>query len=192
MAQNRNLRRTVASALAWATLFAVSCAPAATTDSVQSGAPVVDSIAGRLLVAAPRMPDPRFAQTVIMMVRHDSRGAMGVVVNRPIGDESAAKLLEGMGVRLDDIKSRARVRVHYGGPVQPDQGFIVHSGDYAQDGTVVVADGIYMTTDKGVLHALVNGKGPERRFIAIGYAGWAPGQLERELKRKDWIVVPTG
>jgi len=144
------------------------------------------SLAGQLLVAAPGMPDPRFAKTVIFMVRHDRDGAMGLVVNRVLGIGS-----EGAGIDAEDVDGDAKVRVHYGGPVAPRQGFVLHSGDYAEKGTVEVTDRVSMTAAAQILHAIAKGKGPNRGFLAIGYAGWAPGQLEGELARKDWLVVPS-
>ncbi len=149
------------------------------------------SLAGQLLVAAPGMPDPRFAKTVIFMVRHDRNGAMGLVVNRVIGLGSAARLLEGAGIGAEDVDRDATVRVHYGGPVEPRRGFVLHTSDYAEESTVAVTDRVSITAAEHMLHAIAKGKGPNRGFFAVGYAGWAPGQLEGELARKDWVVVPA-
>jgi putative transcriptional regulator len=150
-----------------------------------------NSLVGQLLVAAPGMSDPRFSKTVIFLVRHDRNGAMGLVVNRVLGVGSAAKLLEGAGIDAEGVGGDAKVRVHYGGPVAPDRGFVLHSGDYAEEGTVEVTDRVSMTAAPRILHAIAKGKGPNRGFLAVGYAGWAPKQLESELARKDWVVVPS-
>ncbi len=125
------------------------------------------------------------------MVRHDRGGAMGLVVNRVLGVGSAAKLLEGAGIDAKEIDRDAKVRVHYGGPVEPRRGFVLHSGDYAEEGTLEVTDRVSLTAAAQILHAIAKGKGPNRGFLAIGYAGWSPGQLESELARKDWLVVPS-
>ena len=159
-------------------------APAAPPAPAASG-----PLAGWLLVAAPHMPDPRFAGTVIFMLRHGERGAVGLIVNRLIAVEPASKVLERiLGKDQPDGRSRT-VRIQYGGPVDPSQGFFMHSSDYADAGTVAVTDKVSLTGNQAVLLALAEGKGPARGFLAIGYAGWGPGQLENELRRKDWITV---
>ncbi len=183
--------RTVTVGIALAVL--VSACASSAEDGAEDRKVGVDpqSLAGQLLVAAPGMPDPRFAKTVIFMVRHDRNGAMGLVVNRVLGIGSAARLLEGAGIDAENVDGDAKVRVHYGGPVAPRQGFVLHSGDYAEKSTVEVTDRVSMTAAAQILHAIAKGKGPNRGFLAIGYAGWAPGQLEGELARKDWLVVPS-
>ena len=150
-----------------------------------------NSLVGQLLVAAPGMSDPRFSKTVIFLVRHDRNGAMGLVVNRFLGVGSAAELLEGAGIDAEGVGGDAKVRVHYGGPVAPDRGFVLHSGDYAEEGTLEVTNRVSMTAAAQILHAIAKGKGPTRGFLAVGYAGWSSGQLESELARKDWLVVPS-
>ena len=183
--------RTVTAGITLAVL-ASACASSA-KERAEDGNVGADSksLAGQLLVAAPGMPDPRFARTVIFMVRHDRDGAMGLVVNRVLGVQSAARLLEGAGIGAKDVDGDAEVRVHYGGPVAPRRGFVLHSGEYAEEGTVTVTDRVSMTAAAQILQAIAKGKGPNRGFLAVGYAGWAPGQLESELARKDWLVVPS-
>ncbi len=179
--------RTVTTGIALAVL-ASACASSAEQENIGANP---NSLAGQLLVAVPGMPDPRFARTVIFMVRHDRDGAMGLVVNRVLGVGSAAKLLEGAGIDTKEVDSDAKVRVHYGGPVEPRRGFVLHSGDYAEEGTLEVTDRVSLTAAAQILHAIAKGKGPNRGFLAVGYAGWSPGQLESELARKDWLVVPS-
>jgi putative transcriptional regulator len=161
---------------------------AARPDGAKSSA---DSLAGQLLVAAPSMPDPRFAETVIFIVRHDENGAMGLVVNRVLGMGSATKILQGAGISTDGVPTDAKFPVHYGGPVSPQSGYVLHSGDYAEKNTVQVTDRVSITTAAEILRAIAKGEGPDRGFLAAGYAGWAPKQLEGELARKDWLVVPS-
>ncbi len=189
------LGRTLGAALALAILASANASSAEDADGAPAG-PSVTGLAGQLLVAAPSMPDPRFAKTIIFMVRHDRHGAMGLVINRFIGLESAIRLLDGAGgkdtgEKDTDTDGDVKVRVHYGGPVEPRRGFIVHSSDYAEDATVAVTDRVSVTAATRILHAIAKGKGPDRGFLAVGYSGWAPGQLERELARKDWVVVPA-
>ncbi len=185
------LGRTFTVALALSVLFS-ACASSA-KDGAEEGdiSAVSNSLAGQLLVAAPSMPDPRFARTVIFLVRHDRHGAMGLVVNRVIGIGSAARLLEDAGIDVEGMDGDAKIRVHYGGPVEPRRGFVLHSGDYAEEGTLEVTSRVSITAAAPILHAIAKGKGPNRSFLAVGYAGWSSGQLESELARMDWLVVPS-
>ena len=150
------------------------------------------SLAGQFLVATDTLRDPRFARTVIYMVRHDATGAMGLVVNRPVRDMPLAPLLRKFG--LDERGITGSVRAHYGGPVEIGQGFILHTAEYATQGTERVAGDIAMTPTPGVLTALsdiARGAGPRKSLFAVGYAGWAPGQLEGEIEQGTWITVPA-
>ncbi len=151
--------------------------------------PGAGGLAGHFLVASEDMGDPRFVQSVILMIHHDASGAMGIIVNRPLGEIATAKLLEGMG--LDGSGTRGMVRLHYGGPVEPRQGLTLHTTDYTIEGSVRVAHGIAVTGNPEVLRAIGAGKGPKRFLIALGYAGWAPGQLEREIKAGGWFTIPA-
>lgn len=173
-------RRLVALALA---LAAASPVP------VNAAAAESDSLAGQLLVAAPEMRDPRFKHTVIYMVRHDRLGAMGLVLNRPVGEVPLAKVLERLG--LANPGATGDVRVHYGGPVEPTRGFVLHTADYAGAGTVVVGDGIALTENPAIFGAIGAATGPRKSVFALGYAGWRGGQLEAELERGIWRSVPA-
>lgn len=144
-------------------------------------------LAGQLLVATEKMPDPRFFRTVIYMLQHDATGARGLVVNRPLGDMRLADVLERFG--LDGRDGGDGIRVHYGGPVDPGRGFVLHTADYAGAGSRVIAGGIAVTTDVEILNAMARGQGPRRSLLALGFAGWAPGQLEGEIRRGGWISV---
>jgi len=144
-------------------------------------------LAGQLLVATPEMQDPRFIETVIYLVKHDSGGAMGIVINRPLGKGPIEALLKGIGVESKGAKGE--IVVHYGGPVSPEAGFILHSDDLLLENSTKVKDGIAMTADPKILEAISHGTGPRQSLLALGYAGWAPGQLEEELKADAWFVV---
>jgi putative transcriptional regulator len=146
------------------------------------------SFAGQLLVAAPTIGDPRFAHTVILMVRHDEKGAFGVVINRPVGERPIADLLEAAGD--SDPGVAGNVRVFAGGPVQPELGFVVHSAEYRRAETVDVDGHVAMTASRQVLRDIGHHQGPEKSLFALGYAGWGPGQLEGELARHDWFTTP--
>lgn len=146
-------------------------------------------IAGQLLVATPKMGDPRFRHTVIYMVNHNAHGAMGLVVNRRIGKGPLAKLLKAFGMESDGVDGE--ILLHYGGPVQMGQGFVLHSTDYNGPGTTIVNNQFALSTEIKVLKDIARGKGPKRSLFVLGYAGWGPGQLEREMARDDWLTAPA-
>ena len=146
------------------------------------------SLAGQLLIAAPTMGDPRFVQTVILMVRHDHSGAMGIVVNRPLGERPLAALLEALGEK--DPGALGDVPIFAGGPVQLELGFVIHSAEYRIDGTLDIDGRVAMTSHPQILRDIGNKQGPKRSLIAFGYAGWGPGQLESELEKRVWFTAP--
>jgi putative transcriptional regulator len=146
------------------------------------------SLTGQLLIAAPTIGDPRFAHTVILMVKHDKDGALGIVINRPVGEESIASLLEGTGEDVSGIEGN--LRVFAGGPVQPDLGFVVHSAEYRRDETIDVDGRVAMTASRQILRDIGHHRGPQKVLFALGYAGWGPGQLEGEIARHDWFTTP--
>jgi putative transcriptional regulator len=145
--------------------------------------------AGQLLVATPEMGDPRFAEAVIYMVKHNSEGAMGLVINRPMAKGSMRDLLKGFGIESDEAKGE--IIIHYGGPVNANAGFVLHSDDVMLDDSTPVKDGIAMTSNAKLIEAMAQGKGPRQSLIVFGYAGWGPGQLEGELEAGAWHVVPA-
>ncbi len=146
-------------------------------------------LTGKLLVARPDMPDPRFRDTVIFVARHDENGAFGLIVNRPLGQIDYATIIESLGV--DPAGLEGDVAIFYGGPVDPKRGFILHSNDYPHPPLIPVNDRYSITMSTDLLLALANGFGPKRSILAIGYAGWGKGQLEQELDRRDWVVAPS-
>lgn len=156
---------------------------------LQGAAAEDDDLTGMLLVSTPEMPDPRFTETVIYIVKHDKSGTMGLVINRPIAKGPIGDLLKGLGV--DSEGARGEIILHYGGPVEAEQAFFLHSDDYLVDGSEIIKDGIAVTTDVAMLRALSLGKGPRLSLFALGYAGWAPGQLEAEIHAGGWFTIPA-
>jgi len=150
-------------------------------------APALPSLAGQLLVAAPSMGDPRFERTVILIVQHSPSGAVGIVINKPIGETSIASMLRALGQRGGDVPGD--VRVFSGGPVDPEVGFVVHSPDYHRPETVVVNDHLSMTSSLDILRDIGAKKGPAKILVAFGYAGWGPYQLEGEIKVHAWGIA---
>lgn len=160
-----------------------------------SDLPALDgSLQGRFLVANPNLPDPRFAKTVILMVRHDKSGALGLVINKPIGYAQVVEE-DGLSENDEDVEDRPRLRLrmaaYYGGPVQPDRAFFVHSPEYRTIGTVSVTAQVAVSTHRQILDDIADGKGPKQVLYVIGYAGWGAGQLEKEMRRDDWYTAPV-
>ena len=148
------------------------------------------NLAGKLLIAMPDMSDPRFTRTVVYLCAHSEEGGMGLIINRPQKEINFTKLLEQMNI---PSKPQMRdIRVHYGGPVEQQRGFVLHSNDYeAQAGTLHVDDTFCMTATIEVLEDIAKGNGPARSMLALGYAGWGPGQLEYEIGQNGWLTCPA-
>jgi putative transcriptional regulator len=168
-------------------------APSVVPDVVQQAARAAepaedDPFVGRLLVATPSLNDPNFARTVVFLVHHDAGGAMGLVINRVLATGPLSVLLDGFGIDPDAGASN-EIRVFAGGPVQQGEAFILHSTDYSASDTVPVDDDVALTRSLDVLRDMANGEGPRHAILALGYAGWGPGQLENELAQGAWDVV---
>jgi len=146
-------------------------------------------LAGQLLVAMPQMLDERFAKTVIYMCAHSEGGAMGLVVNKVIENIDFPDLLDQLG--LSAPPTGEDIRVHFGGPVESGRGFVLHSADYVQDATMVIDEAIAMTATTDILRDIAEGDGPRNSLLALGYAGWGPGQLDTEIQANGWLSVPA-
>lgn len=144
-------------------------------------------LAGQLLVATTEMRDTRFAEAVIYLVKHGQDGAFGLIINRPLAKGPYEDLLKSFGA--DPKGAKGELIIHYGGPVGANQGFVLHSDDILLDSSIRVKDGIAMTADVKIIEAMARGKGPKQSLVMFGYAGWAPGQLEMELKGNSWFVL---
>ncbi len=145
------------------------------------------NLTGHFLIAMPALTDPYFSKSVTFICTHNQDGAMGVVINRPT-DITYDTLFEKINVELLNI-AVAHTPVLYGGPVQPERGFVLHqpAGDW--DSTITIAENTALTTSKDILEAVAIGKGPERMLLTLGYAGWTPGQLEQEIAQNAWLSV---
>ena len=148
-----------------------------------------DSLTGKFLVAAPTMDDPNFSKTVIFILEHDEHGALGIVVNHVLGTAPAAEILKGLGI--DGHDAAGRLKVFLGGPVEPAATFVLHSSDYSNPNTHTITSSVAVTGDTEILEAISKGKGPAHSLIALGYAGWGPGQLEAEMAHNAWYVAPA-
>jgi len=144
---------------------------------------------GQLLVAMPQMRDPRFARSVIYMCAHSADGAMGLVVNRRVGSITFDDLLQQLNIGPN--KRNDEIRVHFGGPVEQGRGFVLHSSDYLQTGSLRVDDQVALTATLDILKELAAGGGPRKSLLALGYAGWGPGQLDAEIQANGWLSVSS-
>ncbi|MEM6945812.1 MAG: YqgE/AlgH family protein, partial [Pseudomonadota bacterium] len=147
-------------------------------------------LSGQVLIAMPNMSDPRFRRSLVYLCSHSSEGAMGLMVNRRADGVSMSDLFSKLSIPLPEEIGAEPIRV--GGPVETGRGFVLHSDDYhAEDASLRIEDGVSMTATLEVLHAIARGEGPSQRFVALGYAGWGPGQLEMELRHNGWLACPA-
>ena len=144
---------------------------------------------GQLLIAMPTMGDERFQRTVIFMCAHSAQGAMGLVVNRLADQIDFKDLLEQLRIEVPALIQE--IQVHTGGPVESGRGFVLHTTDYCQDSTLQVSDDIGLTATADILKSIATGDGPVHSLLALGYAGWAPGQLDAEIQANGWLHVPA-
>lgn len=146
-------------------------------------------LAGQLLLAMPGMTDPRFERSVIYICVHNEDGAMGLILNQLIDTLTFSELLDQLDI--PSTESARDIKVHFGGPVEAGRGFVLHSGDYTKDGTVVMEDGVGLTATVDVLRDISEGVGPQNKLLALGYAGWGPGQLDSEMQENAWLNCPS-
>jgi putative transcriptional regulator len=172
-----------------AVLFAAAAAVA------DDALPPADPPPGELLIASAAIQDPRFHHSVVLLLRHDSKGAFGIVITNPLGERPLAALLaDSAGKDATDTKDSAiegTIRVFLGGPVEQQRGFVIHGTDYHRPETLAVGDRLAMTATKEVLRDIGQHQGPAKFLFALGYAGWGAGQLEAEIARHDWFATPA-
>lgn len=144
-------------------------------------------LTSKMLIAMPGMADDRFARSVVFLCDHSSARAMGFIVNKPMQGLGLRKMLKQLDIGFGAVAADTPVR--YGGPVETGRGFVLHSRDYTSDmATLNVAGGFGMTATVDILEDIGRGNGPEKALMALGYAGWGPGQLEREIAANGWLV----
>jgi len=146
-------------------------------------------LSGQILIAMPSMQDPNFAQSVICLCAHSADGAMGLVLNRPVRGLTFDALLAQL--KIEPTPPSRRIRLVSGGPVNDGRGFVLHSTDWTIDGSLRITDDVALTASVDILKALAEGGGPRQGILALGYAGWAPGQLEEEIQANAWLSVPA-
>lgn len=147
------------------------------------------SLANQFLIAMPTLRDPNFFHTVTYICEHGDEGALGIVINRPM-DLTLGEVLDHMSIEVgrDNVAARP---LFWGGPVQPERGFVVHHPPGMWESSLQITPSIAVTTSKDILTAIANGIGPSDSIIALGYAGWGPGQLEKEISENAWLSGPA-
>jgi len=144
-------------------------------------------LGGQILVAMPGMQDPRFAKSVICLCAHSPEGAMGIILNKPIDGMSFDDLLTQL--ELEPVPPQRRIPMCQGGPVEGGRGFVLHTNDWSSDASLQVGEDLALTASIDVLKAIAGGGGPRSGLLALGYAGWGPGQLETEIQANAWLSV---
>lgn len=147
------------------------------------------SLAHHFLLAMPNMADPLFANSLVYVCEHGKHGAMGIIVNKPSGI-MLAQLLEQVTLPIPD-DGLSHLPIHFGGPIQPDRGFVLHTPVGSWQSSLLVTDEIALTTSKDVLSAVSTGEGPKQLLVSLGYSGWSAGQLEEEIAQNAWLTVPA-
>jgi putative transcriptional regulator len=146
------------------------------------------TLAGELLVAMPHMQDPRFARSVVYLCAYsEEAGAMGLVINKPLVSLSFDELCGHL--KLEPNRLNQAPPVHFGGPVDPGRGFVLHTADYEEDATLKIGGDFAVTATLDILRAIGRGGGPRHSILALGYSGWAPGQLDAEIHANGWLSV---
>lgn len=147
----------------------------------------MESLQGNFLLATPQMPDPRFREQVIYLCSHDSSGALGLVVNQPSA-YSLAEIFKGAKIEVDE---EGWPPIYLGGPVEVETAFFLYSNEYQSKNFLAVAEGVSLSRDPQILCDIARGRGPRQYLFLLGYAGWAPGQLEAELSVNGWLTLPA-
>ena len=145
------------------------------------------NLTDHFLIAMPNMADPHFARTLTFVCEHNDKGALGLVINRPI-EMTLQALLEQISIPFSAEQFKS-IPIHFGGPVQVDRGFVLHTPRGQWQSTLAVGQDVGLTTSKDILQAVARGEGPRQLLITLGYAGWAAGQLEQELAQNAWLTV---
>ncbi|HEY1710270.1 MAG TPA: YqgE/AlgH family protein [Rhizomicrobium sp.] len=140
---------------------------------------------GKFLIALPGMPDPRFERTVILMCAHTGEGAMGLIVNKPVEGIPIGQLMDKLNIKV--TANRLDTPVLFGGPVETEQGLILHSSEFAGTNSMPVTSDVSLTGTVDVLHAIAAGRGPRKALFALGHSGWGAGQIEDELRGNGWV-----
>ena len=146
-------------------------------------------LTGQILVSMPSMLDERFHKSVIYICAHSNEGSMGVIINKNIDHDNYPNILEQLGI--DKSLNDKKIFIRYGGPVETGRGLVLHTDDVIQKESLPIDKGIVLTSSAEIFNDISKGKGPRISILAIGYAGWEPGQLEFEIKQNSWMTLPV-
>jgi putative transcriptional regulator len=146
-------------------------------------------LTGQLLIAMPSLNDPHFMRSVIYLCAHTPEGAMGIMLNRPLEQPSFEDLLRQLDIA--PLPPARRIRLCAGGPVDHARGFVLHTADWIDEGSLRVDDSLALTASLDILKAIASGAGPRRGLLALGYVGWGPGQLDAEFQKNTWLSAPA-
>ena len=144
-------------------------------------------LAGRLLLASPNMTDERFRQSVVLLCQHNANGAMGIVLNKPLPNMQVAELIKQFDLETDSVTGAEPI--YFGGPVESIRGFVLHTDEYVSPETQSILPHVNLTATIDVVRHIAGNTGPRKRLMALGYASWEGGQLERELEENAWVVA---
>ncbi|WP_019673197.1 YqgE/AlgH family protein [Psychrobacter lutiphocae] len=150
----------------------------------------LDNLTHHFLIAAPSMPDDRFAQSLIYICRHDKQGVLGLMVNKPIANTKVGVLLEGLDIEVENETIMQDMPLE-GGPVFPEVGFVLHTGQPTWASSFAISENVCITTSKDILERIAAGQGVEHYYLCLGHASWFKGQLEQEIAQGDWLVCPA-
>lgn len=148
-----------------------------------------ESFAGKFLIAMPDMVDPRFAKSVVYLCEHDEKGAMGVIINKKLGQISLKEVLKENN--LPPPATAELIDIYFGGPVEHERGTLLHSGEKTFEHSILLPENLAVTATIDALHSVAHHEGPEHTLFALGYASWTPGQLDREMRDNAWLVAPA-
>ena len=144
-------------------------------------------LTGQILIAMPTMGDPRFEKSLVFLCAYSDEGAMGIVVNQGVEEISFPEMLEQLDI--EQLSPAEDIKVQYGGPVETSRGFVLHSAEYLHDATLQVTENVALTATLEVLRDIAQHQGPRHKMLALGYAGWGPGQLDSEIQQNAWLTV---
>ena len=148
-------------------------------------------LAGKLIIAMPTMSDPRFKRSVVCICAHNEDGAIGIIINKIIESLSFSKIIKQLKLKKNMTKNDYKNHIYFRGPVETERGFILHSADYSSENSTSINSEISMTASTEILQALIDGNGPNKSIVALGYAGWGPGQLDTEIQSNAWLSVES-
>ena len=148
----------------------------------------MESLKGNFLISMPHMNDPNFARSVVYVCEHTENGAMGLVINKPLGHIDFADILRQLNITIPEFRLP---NVYFGGPVELYRGFCLHSNEYHLEDTICITETISLTANKTIINDIANNAGPQDLLFLMGYAGWAPNQLEYEITENGWLIVPS-